>query len=110
MSNSSYILYYRGHKYERSKVNYDIGISLHKMQQFRSVNGNSSSSNSNVIDNSVGIKSIKPQVIAAALSEELEDNAIISVDSGTSTFWAARHISVRKGMKFSLSGTLASMA
>jgi len=55
-------------------------------------------------------KLIKPQAIAAAVSDELEDNAIISVDSGTSTFWAARHIKVRNGMKFSVSGTLASMA
>jgi pyruvate dehydrogenase (quinone)/pyruvate oxidase len=55
-------------------------------------------------------KPIKPQVIAAALSAELKDNAIISVDSGTITSWAARYINIRKGMKFSLSGTLASMA
>jgi pyruvate dehydrogenase (quinone) len=55
-------------------------------------------------------KPIKPQVIAAAVSEELEDNAIISVDCGTHTSWAAQHIMIRKGMKFSLSGTLASMA
>lgn len=55
-------------------------------------------------------KPIKPQLIAAAVSEELEDNAIISVDSGTNTIWAARHIDIRKGMKFSLSGTLSTMA
>jgi pyruvate dehydrogenase (quinone)/pyruvate oxidase len=55
-------------------------------------------------------KPIKPQVIAAAVSEELEDNAIISADSGTNTVWAAQHINLRKGMKFSLSGTLATMA
>ena len=55
-------------------------------------------------------KPIKPQVIAAAVSGELEDDAIISVDSGTITSWAARYINIRKGMKFSLSGTLASMA
>jgi pyruvate dehydrogenase (quinone) len=55
-------------------------------------------------------KPIKPQVVAAAVSEELEDDAIISVDSGTITSWAARYINIRKGMKFSLSGTLASMA
>jgi pyruvate dehydrogenase (quinone) len=53
---------------------------------------------------------IKPQYIADVLSDELEDNAIISVDSGTITTWAARHINLRKGMKFSVSGTLASMA
>jgi len=55
-------------------------------------------------------KPIKPQLIAIAVSEELEDNAIISVDSGTNTIWAARHIDIKKGMKFSLSGTLSSMA
>jgi pyruvate dehydrogenase (quinone) len=53
---------------------------------------------------------IKPQLVAAAVSEELEDDAIISVDSGTNTVWAARYIQLRRGMKFSLSGTLASMA
>src|ERR687887_1270973 len=55
-------------------------------------------------------KPIKPQVIAKAVSEELEDNAIISVDCGTNTSWAAQHIMIKKGMKFSLSGTLATMA
>src|SRR5919109_889322 len=55
-------------------------------------------------------KPIKPDVIAMAVSDELEDNAIISTDSGTITTWAARHINIRKGMKFSVSGTLASMA
>ena len=55
-------------------------------------------------------KPIKPQVIAAVVSAELKDDAIISVDSGTITSWAARYINIRKGMKFSLSGTLASMA
>jgi len=55
-------------------------------------------------------KAIKPQAIASAVSEQLQDNAIISVDSGTNTIWAARFLNIRKGMKFSLSGTLASMA
>ncbi|MDQ6667231.1 MAG: thiamine pyrophosphate-dependent enzyme [Thermoproteota archaeon] len=55
-------------------------------------------------------KPIKPQVIAVAVSDELEENAIISVDCGTNTTWAARYIYLRKGMKFSLSGTLATMA
>jgi pyruvate dehydrogenase (quinone)/pyruvate oxidase len=55
-------------------------------------------------------KPIKPQLIAALLSEELEEDAIISVDSGTNTIWAAQYIQIRKGMKFSVSGTLASMA
>lgn len=55
-------------------------------------------------------KPIKPQAIAHAVSELLEDNAIISVDCGTNTSWAAQYINIRKGMKFSLSGTLATMA
>jgi pyruvate dehydrogenase (quinone) len=55
-------------------------------------------------------KPIKPQVIAKAVSDELKDKAIISVDCGTITSWAARHINIRKGMKFSVSGTLSSMA
>src|SRR5688572_5369792 len=55
-------------------------------------------------------KAIKPQAIAGAVSEQLQDNAIISVDSGTNTIWAARFLNIRKGMKFSVSGTLASMA
>jgi pyruvate dehydrogenase (quinone) len=52
---------------------------------------------------------IKPQVIAKIVSDELEENAIISVDCGTNTSWAAQYIDIRKGMKFSLSGTLSSM-
>jgi len=55
-------------------------------------------------------KPIKPQVIAAAVSEQLDHDAIISVDCGTDTSWAAQHIMIKEGMKFSLSGTLASMA
>jgi pyruvate dehydrogenase (quinone) len=52
---------------------------------------------------------IKPQVIAAALSDVLNDNAIISVDSGTNTCWAARFLKIKNGMKFSGSGSLATM-
>jgi pyruvate dehydrogenase (quinone) len=55
-------------------------------------------------------KPIKPQVVAKAVSEEIDDNAIISVDCGTNTTWAARYIDIREGMKFSVSGTLSSMA
>src|ERR671918_605150 len=53
---------------------------------------------------------IKPQMVASILSDEMEENAIISVDSGTNTIWAAQYIQINKGMMFSLSGTLASMA
>jgi pyruvate dehydrogenase (quinone)/pyruvate oxidase len=48
--------------------------------------------------------------VASILSDEMEENAIISVDSGTNTIWAAQYIQIKKRMMFSLSGTLASMA
>ena len=53
---------------------------------------------------------MKPQVVAAAVNERLRDNAIVTTDSGTITTWAARHIHMRRGMKFSCSGNLATMA
>ncbi len=53
---------------------------------------------------------LKPQVVARTLSELLRDDAIISTDSGTNTIWAARHIEIKGGQKFSCSGTLATMA
>jgi pyruvate dehydrogenase (quinone)/pyruvate oxidase len=53
---------------------------------------------------------MKPQVVAHELNKLLKDNAIISTDSGTITTWAARHLAIRAGMKFSCSGNLATMA
>jgi thiamine pyrophosphate-dependent acetolactate synthase large subunit-like protein len=53
---------------------------------------------------------MKPQVVAAAVNSLLRDNAIVTTDSGTITTWAARHIHMRRGMKFSCSGNLATMA
>jgi pyruvate dehydrogenase (quinone) len=53
---------------------------------------------------------LKPQVVPWLLSDLLADDAIVCSDSGTITTWAARYIKIRKGQKFSLSGTLASMA
>ncbi|MFO0888947.1 MAG: thiamine pyrophosphate-binding protein [Isosphaeraceae bacterium] len=53
---------------------------------------------------------VKPQVVARHVNELLEDDAIITTDSGTITTWAARHIDIRRGMMFSCSGNLASMA
>ena len=53
---------------------------------------------------------LKPQVVARHVNDLLDDNAIITTDSGTITTWAARHLKIRKGMKFSCSGTLATMA
>jgi thiamine pyrophosphate-dependent acetolactate synthase large subunit-like protein len=53
---------------------------------------------------------LKPQVIARHVNDLLADDAIVTTDSGTITTWAARHIKIRRGMKFSCSGTLATMA
>jgi pyruvate dehydrogenase (quinone) len=53
---------------------------------------------------------LKPQVVARALNEYLDGDAIICSDTGTVTTWAARHIHIRGDMEFSVSGTLATMA
>ncbi len=55
-------------------------------------------------------KPMKPQTVAYALNKVLEDNAIVSADSGTIATWAARYIQIRGDMQFSLSGNLATMA
>ncbi len=53
---------------------------------------------------------MKPQVVAAAVNDQLQENAIVTTDSGTITTWAARHIHMKRGMMFSCSGNLATMA
>jgi pyruvate dehydrogenase (quinone) len=53
---------------------------------------------------------MKPQVVTHHLSRLLDDDAIVSADSGTIATWAARHIDMRESMQFSLSGSLATMA
>jgi len=53
---------------------------------------------------------MKPQVVAWELSKLLCQDAIISCDSGTIATWWARQIKARRGQKYSLSGTLATMA
>ncbi|MHC5544060.1 thiamine pyrophosphate-dependent enzyme, partial [Singulisphaera rosea] len=53
---------------------------------------------------------LKPQVVAAAVNPHLKEGAIVSTDSGTITTWAARHIHMKRGMRFSCSGSLATMA
>jgi pyruvate dehydrogenase (quinone) len=55
-------------------------------------------------------KPMKPQVVAWELGKRLTSNAIVSSDSGTIATWFARQIRVQRGQKYSLSGTLASMA
>ena len=52
---------------------------------------------------------IRPQGIFAELSRQLPDQAILSSDSGSAANWFAREIRMRRGMKASLSGNLATM-
>lgn len=54
-------------------------------------------------------KPINPQRVFWELSPRLPDDCIITADSGTSAIWFARDLVIRKGMKASLSGTLATM-
>ena len=53
---------------------------------------------------------MKPQVVTWNLNKLLNDDAIVSSDSGTIATWTARYIEMRGDMKFSLSGLLATMA
>ena len=52
---------------------------------------------------------IRPQALFAALSRHLPDNAIITSNSGSAANWFARHVRIRRGMKATLSGNLATM-
>lgn len=53
---------------------------------------------------------LKPQVVTHTLNKLLNDDAIISADSGTIATWTARYVEMRGSMMFSLSGSLATMA
>lgn len=52
---------------------------------------------------------INPQLIFWEMSKRLPDNCIISADSGSTASWFAKDLKIRKGMKASLSGNLATM-
>ncbi|WOT33075.1 thiamine pyrophosphate-requiring protein [Streptomyces coeruleorubidus] len=52
---------------------------------------------------------INPEYVARALDSLLPDNAIVASDSGSTANWYARHLTMRPGMRGSLSGTLATM-
>jgi pyruvate dehydrogenase (quinone) len=52
---------------------------------------------------------LNPELLFTELSPRLPDNCILSGDAGTATNWLARHLVMRRGMKFSLSGSLATM-
>lgn len=52
---------------------------------------------------------LNPQRVFWELSPRLPDNAIITADSGSVANWYARDLRIRRGMKASLSGGLASL-
>jgi pyruvate dehydrogenase (quinone) len=52
---------------------------------------------------------LNPQRVFWELSPQLPDHCILTADSGSGTNWFARDVKIRKGMRASLSGTLATM-
>ncbi|MEV5318762.1 thiamine pyrophosphate-requiring protein [Streptomyces sp. NPDC052687] len=52
---------------------------------------------------------VNPEYVARALDPLLPGNAIVTSDSGSTANWYARHLTMRPGMRGSLSGTLATM-
>jgi pyruvate dehydrogenase (quinone) len=52
---------------------------------------------------------INPERVFLELNKRLPAQCILTADAGTSTNWAARHLAIRDGMKWSLSGGLATM-
>ncbi|HEX4377554.1 MAG TPA: thiamine pyrophosphate-requiring protein [Steroidobacteraceae bacterium] len=52
---------------------------------------------------------VNPQRVVWELSPRLPDHAIVTSDSGSCANWYARDLKIRRGMKCSLSGGLASM-
>jgi pyruvate dehydrogenase (quinone) len=57
-----------------------------------------------------GLKPIRPEYVAAVLSELADDDAVFTVDTGTPVIWAARHISYGRDRRMFGSFTWASMA
>ena len=57
-----------------------------------------------------GIKPIRPEYVAAVLSELADDDAVFTVDTGTPVIWAARHIEYGRDRRMFGSFTWASMA
>jgi pyruvate dehydrogenase (quinone) len=57
-----------------------------------------------------GMKPIRPEYVAAVLSELADDDAIFTVDTGTPCIWAARHIEYGRNRRLFGSFTWASMA
>ena len=53
---------------------------------------------------------LKPQLVARAFGERLAGSTVLAADSGQNTELAARHVDLRHGQAFGVSGALASMA
>ncbi|RUX02031.1 MULTISPECIES: thiamine pyrophosphate-dependent enzyme [unclassified Mesorhizobium] len=53
---------------------------------------------------------VKPQLVVRAFGERLASNTVLATDSGQNTELAARHVDLREGQAFGLSGALASMS
>jgi pyruvate dehydrogenase (quinone) len=53
---------------------------------------------------------LRPQMVIRALSDALADNAVISLDCGANTHFAARHLRLRANQRLTGTGMLASMA
>ena len=52
---------------------------------------------------------VNPQLVFHELSKRLPDDVILTSDSGSAANWFARDLKLRRGMRASLSGTLATM-
>ncbi|MGH3622125.1 MAG: thiamine pyrophosphate-requiring protein [Sciscionella sp.] len=52
---------------------------------------------------------LNPELVAHELSKRLPENSILTTDAGSVVNWWARHIRMRKGMRASLAGNLATM-
>src|SRR5580700_5990645 len=62
------------------------------------------------VEKGPGIKPIRPEFLAATLSELASDDALFFVDTGTACIWAARHIKGGKNRRIFGSFSWASMA
>ncbi|MER7078597.1 pyruvate dehydrogenase (quinone) [Saccharopolyspora kobensis] len=57
----------------------------------------------------VDAEPLNPERVFHELSPQLPDDVILTSDSGSAANWYARHLKIRRGMRASLSGTLATM-
>jgi pyruvate dehydrogenase (quinone) len=53
---------------------------------------------------------LRPQMVVRALSDLIAPDAVISLDCGANTFFAARHLRLREGQRLTSPGMLATMA